>query len=102
MCSSLTSPTSKKKASVLSDHFSHRWVNLKLPAIACGLRARMVHVVPPAVQLASAMLQVVLKYAYVMDPSTGQRLLTWKTMKTTMKQIRLVLNNGLSGEFTNS
>ena len=71
-------------------------------ANACRRRPRVVHLVPPAAQLASAMLQVLLKYAYVMHPSTGERLLTWKTMKTTMKQIRLVLNNALSGEFTNS
>ncbi|DBB01984.1 TPA: hypothetical protein ACH3X1_000570 [Trebouxia sp. C0004] len=77
-------------------YFSYRWVTLKKPANACRLRARVVHLVPPAEQLASAMLQVSLKYVYVMDPSTGERLLTWKAKKTTVKQIRLVLNNGLS------
>lgn len=61
----------------------------------------MVHVAPPAVM---ALLKKMkkdsdgcLEHAYVMQPITGERLLTWKTMQTSMKQVRLVLDNGLSG-----
>ena len=58
----------------------------------------MVHVVPQAVMLAKALLQVALKYVYVMDPSSGERLMSWVALKTILRQIRLVLNNQLSGE----
>lgn len=96
----------KYMAIVRSDCSSYTWVHLELPVKVCRLRERVVHVAPPAVM---ALLKKMkkdsdgcLEHAYVMQPITGERLLTWKTMQTSMKQVRLVLDNGLSGVFTNS
>ena len=65
----------------------------------CRLRERVVHVSPPGVETAKALLMVVLKYIYVMDPTTGERLLGWKLLNTIMRQIRLVLGGAVSGAY---
>lgn len=65
-----------------------------------GLRGHIGGVIPNRIELARRMMVVLLRYMGTVDVSSGKALFTLEVAKTYMLQVRLAINNGLSGKPT--
>jgi hypothetical protein len=55
------------------------------------------HTVPPRLEVASAMLKIITKFRNVHSMATGRPLITGALMNTLLTQLKLVLENRISG-----